>query len=82
VSRSEAHSVAQVLTALTTNEQVAESLLRYPQRDRTIERLEDDIARQRRSLIRELLAIGRANSAPLVAARMQRDASLSGLADT
>lgn len=76
MSRSEPHTVAQVLIALTTNEQVAAFLSRYSYRDRAIERLEDDVARQRRGLIRELLAVGRANSAPLVVARMQRDASL------
>ena len=76
VRRSEAHTAAQVLTAMTTNEKVAAFLLRYPHRDAAIERLEGDIALQRRVLLRELLAIGRANSAPLVAARMQRDASL------
>ena len=76
VSRRETHTVAQVLTAMTTNEKVAAFLLRYPHRDAAIERLEFDVAGQRRSLIRELLAIGRSDSAPLVAARMQRDASL------
>jgi len=76
VSRSETHTVAQVLIALTTNEQVAAFLSRYSYGDRAIERLEDDVARQRRGLIRELLAVGRANSAPLVAARMRRDVSL------
>jgi hypothetical protein len=76
VSRGETHTVAEVLAALTTSEQVTASLFRYPYRDAAIESLEADIASQRRGLIRELLGVGRANSAPLVAARIQRDAAL------
>jgi hypothetical protein len=62
---------------MTANEQVTTFLLRYPHRDHAIERLEADIATQRRELIRELLAAGTSNSGRLVAAHMRRDTALT-----
>lgn len=77
MSGCEAHTLAQVLAAMTVNEEVTASLFRYPFRDHAIERLETDIASQRRELIRELLAVGRADSGQLVASHMRRDDALT-----
>jgi hypothetical protein len=76
VGRGEPHTVEQILAAMTTNEHVAVSLRRCPDRDYAIERLEVDVASQRRDLIRELRAVARAHSAAPVTARMTRDTLL------
>jgi hypothetical protein len=76
VGRAQAHTVEQVRVAMATNEHVAASLRRFPGRDHAIEKLEADVASQRRDLIRELHAVARAHSAAPVAARMSRDAFL------
>jgi hypothetical protein len=50
-------SLEQILAALTATERVSEALRGYPDRDKTIEALEDDMAIQRRQLLDELRAI-------------------------
>jgi hypothetical protein len=49
-------SVVQLLSAIATNERVAEALRAYPERDHAVEILEDEMVIARRLLVEDLRA--------------------------
>jgi len=61
----------QILAALTTTEQVSTALRTYPDRDKTTEVLEDDLAIQRRQLVDELRAILRPHARAALSNRVR-----------